>query len=382
MHETIRSLYQGIFETGAWQRSLAALCHASASTNASLVVRDRAQDRVAITHAVSYIPEAMDAYTAYYYQFDPSRPFADRLGVGDWYIDHRDVSEDVMRASPFYGEFLRGLDVSSVMSCLIDRHPAYEVYLTLQRPLDGEGYAEEDARALDWAIPHLREAVAMRERMQELAGRSRLSEGVLDRLPFGVVIFDAGGKPLLANLSGEPWVRRLMPVATVGPGDNAPLHGNGNGGADGWRFSRPFAEVMRAVSAPGALQPAQGIQATGADGRAAQIVILALTPSAQGMPGMESQTVLVAIHDHQGTPRAMPALLRELYSLTPAETRLAALLTQGVGLPDACAQLGIKRETSRTQLKSIFSKTRTGTQAQLAHLLTRLSMLLSEPARY
>jgi len=177
-----------------------------------------------------------------------------------------------------------------------------------------------------------------------------------------------------------------MPVATVGPGGAPPLHGNGNGSgngaADGWRFSRPFAEVMRAVSAPGALQPAQGIQATGADGRAAQIVILALTPSAQGMPGMESQTVLVAIHDHQGTPRAMPALLRELYSLTPAETRLAALLTQGVGLPDACAQLGIKRETSRTQLKSIFSKTRTSTQAQLAHLLTRLSMLLWEPARY
>ncbi len=52
------------------------------------------------------------------------------------------------------------------------------------------------------------------------------------------------------------------------------------------------------------------------------------------------------------------------------------LLTTGIGLPEACEQLGIRRETSRTQLKSIFTKTSTGTQAQLAHLLTRLGVVL------
>ncbi len=128
MHETIRSLYQGVFETGAWQRSLVALCGASGSSQASLIVRNRALDRVVVTHAVDYKADAMEAYTSHYYQFDPSRPFADRLGVGDWYIDHRDVGEQVIRASPFYGEFLHGLNVASVMSCLIERHPTYEIY--------------------------------------------------------------------------------------------------------------------------------------------------------------------------------------------------------------------------------------------------------------
>jgi DNA-binding CsgD family transcriptional regulator len=140
--------------------------------------------------------------------------------------------------------------------------------------------------------------------------------------------------------------------------------------------------VLRAVAAPDTLQAAQAIQAAGPDGRTAQIVTLALAPMAQSLPGMETHTVLAAIHERYGTPRAMPAILRDLFGLTPAETRLAALLTQGVGLPDACAQLGIKRETSRTQVKSIFNKTRTSTQAQLAHLLTRLSTMLTEPSRY
>jgi DNA-binding CsgD family transcriptional regulator len=376
MHETIRSLYQGVFETGAWQRSLVALCGASGSSQASLIVRNRALDRVVVTHAVDYKPDAMEAYTSHYYQFDPSRPFAERLGVGDWYIDHRDVGEQVMRASPFYGEFLRDLNIASVMSCLIERHPTYEIYLSLQRPLDANVYAEADALALDWVIPHLRDALGLRERMQELATRGRLSEDMLNRLPFGVVVFDLTGKPLFANQSGEPWVRRLMPAAFFGPRASAPTD------SAFWQFSRPFPEVLRAVAAPDTLQAAQAIQAAGPDGRTAQIVTLALAPMAQSLPGMETHTVLAAIHERYGTPRAMPAILRDLFGLTPAETRLAALLTQGVGLPDACAQLGIKRETSRTQVKSIFNKTRTSTQAQLAHLLTRLSTMLTEPSRY
>lgn len=149
-----------------------------------------------------------------------------------------------------------------------------------------------------------------------------------------------------------------------------------------WQLSRPFAEVLSAMAAPDTLQAAQAIQAAGPDGRTAQIVSLALAPMAQSLPGMETHTVLAAIHERYGTPRAMPAILRDLFGLTPAETRLAALLTQGVGLPDACVQLGIKRETSRTQVKSIFNKTHTSTQAQLAHLLTRLSTMLTEPSRY
>ncbi len=231
---------------------------------------------------MDYKPDAMEAYTSHYYQFDPSRPFAERLGVGDWYIDHRDVGEQVMRTSPFYGEFLRGLNVASVMSCLIERHPTYEIYLSLQRPLDANVYAEADALALDWVIPHLRDAIGLRERMQELAARGRLSEDMLNRLPFGVVVFDLAGKPLFANQSGEPWVRRLMQAAFLGPrasrGRTAPS-GSSHGRSP--RCSAPWPRQDT-------LQAAQAIQATGPDGRTAQIVSLALAPMAQSPPGMET----------------------------------------------------------------------------------------------
>ncbi|MNU06944.1 hypothetical protein D3C72_2523260 [compost metagenome] len=48
------------------------------------------------------------------------------------------------------------------------------------------------------------------------------------------------------------------------------------------------------------------------------------------------------------------------------------MLTAGIGLPEACARLGIRHETARSQLKAIFNKTETGSQASLAHLLSEL----------
>lgn len=370
MHETIRGLYLGVFEPLAWQRSLHALCEQSGSIQASLLVLDTRQQTVQVRHMVSRAPDNL-AILPPPYRLHSGMPVAGSMPVGGWHIDRRGTAGATASHQAFPGASLGDAALTSVMACLVDRRPAHEIYLVLQRPAGDDGYAESDARALDWAIPHLREAMALRDRAHAVATRGQVSTDLLDRLTFGVIVFSASGKVLLANAAGEPWARRLL------PGDAADSHGHG---VAGWRLSRPFADVVRTLCDPNTLQPAQAIQATGADGRAAQIVAVALTPSLYLSSEWEGQPVLVAIHETHSPPRAVPAVLRDLYGLTPAENRLAMLLTTGIGLPDACAELGIKRETARSQLKAIFTKTSTSTQAQLAHLLTRLGSILAEPA--
>src|SRR5262249_47626548 len=63
------------------------------------------------------------------------------------------------------------------------------------------------------------------------------------------------------------------------------------------------------------------------------------------------------------------ARLRELYGLTPAEARLAALLAERRNLKAAAAELGITLQTARTHLKRIFGKTAAKNQAHLVRLL-------------
>lgn len=65
-------------------------------------------------------------------------------------------------------------------------------------------------------------------------------------------------------------------------------------------------------------------------------------------------------------------LLDGLFDLTPAESRLAALIASGLGPRDAAAKLGISEATARSALKIVFSKVGVTRQNELAALLSTL----------
>jgi DNA-binding CsgD family transcriptional regulator len=67
-----------------------------------------------------------------------------------------------------------------------------------------------------------------------------------------------------------------------------------------------------------------------------------------------------------------PELLSRAFGLSPAEARLASLMSSGTSTERAADELGLARETVRNQLKSIFAKTDTHRQSELVALLSRL----------
>lgn len=83
--------------------------------------------------------------------------------------------------------------------------------------------------------------------------------------------------------------------------------------------------------------------------------------------------VILTLSETQARPRLDQGLLRHLFSLTPAEAKLANLLAQGLSPDEAGEKLGVKRATARNQLKAIFAKTDTHRQGQLVALLASLS---------
>jgi DNA-binding CsgD family transcriptional regulator len=61
-------------------------------------------------------------------------------------------------------------------------------------------------------------------------------------------------------------------------------------------------------------------------------------------------------------------VLGSRFRLTPAEARIALGIARGEPLSDIADLHGITVQTARTQLKSVFSKTRTNRQTELAVL--------------
>ena len=77
--------------------------------------------------------------------------------------------------------------------------------------------------------------------------------------------------------------------------------------------------------------------------------------------------VTIAARPHQVTMRQ--EVLRDLYRLTEAEARVVNGLVNGQALNEIADELNVSKNTIRSQLQSIFSKTQTRRQSELVNLI-------------
>lgn len=84
--------------------------------------------------------------------------------------------------------------------------------------------------------------------------------------------------------------------------------------------------------------------------------------------GARALLVISDLHN-RSQPRA--SVLAKIFGLTPAETRLASIMADGISIERAADQLGLSRATVRNQLKVVFAKTATHRQSELVALLSR-----------
>ena len=83
-------------------------------------------------------------------------------------------------------------------------------------------------------------------------------------------------------------------------------------------------------------------------------------------------TALVFVSDPAATPLSRSAILRSLYRLTPAETRIADLLAGGSEVGEVASKVGVTLETARFHVKRVLAKTNTRRQTELVRLMLSL----------
>jgi DNA-binding CsgD family transcriptional regulator len=92
-------------------------------------------------------------------------------------------------------------------------------------------------------------------------------------------------------------------------------------------------------------------------------------------PALKGASVLLVAFDPKRCEPPPPEMLTDLFGLTPAETSVALGIANGRHLAEIAAERGVKIETVRAHSKMVFGKTGTRGQAELAALLTRLTLL-------
>ncbi|MFC5556477.1 helix-turn-helix transcriptional regulator [Methylobacterium iners] len=102
------------------------------------------------------------------------------------------------------------------------------------------------------------------------------------------------------------------------------------------------------------------------------LVLQAMPLPQAGLAGPHTVVILIDLDE---LPPVRPATLEAMFGLTPAEARLAVLLTCGATPSEVARSQGLSVATVRSQLGAIFVKTRTRRQSELVALVARLSIL-------
>jgi DNA-binding CsgD family transcriptional regulator len=92
-------------------------------------------------------------------------------------------------------------------------------------------------------------------------------------------------------------------------------------------------------------------------------------------PALDSARLLLVSYDPERCQLPPPGMLTDMFGLTPAEANVAIGIVGGKQLAEIAAARGVKTGTVRVHSKTVFAKTRTRGQVELAALVTRVAFL-------
>jgi DNA-binding CsgD family transcriptional regulator len=186
--------------------------------------------------------------------------------------------------------------------------------------------------------------------------------GALESLRCGAFLLDLGGRVLSFNL---PALGCL--------GNGLKLGGGRLSAADRVTDQKLQQVVQSALTGPngGNTQTTVMVQRPARLPLATRIIRMA----------QDTPFLLLLILDAELWPEPSYEMLSQAFGLTQAETMVAIGIASGRSLAKIAADRGIKIGTVRAHLKTVFSKTHTRGQADLARVLTRLSFLVSHSER-
>lgn len=204
----------------------------------------------------------------------------------------------------------------------------------------------------------------------------------VDTLRQGLILLDAGGHLIAANAAAQRAIRQHPALDWASspepPHDRLRLQVRRS--ALQLRFERALRHCAATSPSAGAAPQVVAFP----DDRGQPTLILQLSPIALPEPNRADDAapraaVLGVLVDRASEPVLEPAMLRELFGLTEAESRVAEAYLRADTVKEVGERLGVSVNTVKTHLAAVYQKTGCTRQAQMVRLLMALSGLGDEP---
>ncbi|MES2014970.1 MAG: hypothetical protein V4484_00635 [Pseudomonadota bacterium] len=300
-----------------------------------------------------------DLYASYYNRIDPRRRALETAPVGQTfqcaaYFDQAYVDRD-----EFYQDFLIPQGFRHVIGACLQRSAEQHLFVAFNHGAGRPGFTDDEQQFFDRYNTHLRRV--MDSVMAHAPVASALaSESALQALQYGVMALDASAQIVYSN--------RLLESMYGNELHNQMHHGQ-------LAEDSELALLCRRLLQGG---PASSLRLLGAGG--AQVFVSGLRTSAGRDAASpfgnylsdRAPSVVLIFSRGNDKPSASPSQLMHMFTLSPAEARLAYELSNGATVNDYAERYSVSVATARTQLRAVLRKTGASRQQDLVRILASL----------
>ena len=280
--------------------------------------------------------------------------------VGQPILARELCDNDAFLRSGVYADCYRPEGLLDEVNIILTRTDTSMTGVALMRQARSGPFDSDHARLIRVLTPHFQRAVQVNAHVEELQAKHSALTDALDRVAFGVILVDGGGRVTLAN-------RVAQEIARQGYGLTLSTHGLGS------PFPAQAEKLHRLVAAATRTTfPSGGAMSLPRSSGRKPLSVLTCPLGRYDLDGGSRRAVAaIFITDPERQIEALPEALTRLYGLTRSEAALATLLTQGQDLSEASEHLGVLLSTVRTHLKRILEKTGTHRQTEAVVLILR-----------
>lgn len=360
--ELVAGLYDTVMQPALWQAWLERLCRKLHAPVGAMFLRFRPGSRAAGYFAVG-VREDLRGWIFRDPARDPRRVgIPIDLGPGDFTVVSEVVPRRLFLQSRFYREWMRPQGLRHCVAGFMDRSAHSVAGVGVMRREGSRTFGEAEVDLLRRLAPHVQRAI----RLLAVRGLSEVERAAAQRIGDALrlgAIFVAGSGQILA-------ASRRATALLAAPG--GPHLKDGRLVARTPAETHAFRELIAAATRPrdAAKPPVGGALALSRPGDRPPLVVLVspLRGERAEPDWTEPPVALVILRAPEEVPVPSDSELRSLFAFTPAEARVARLLTERT-VEEIAQALDVRVATVRTHVQHLLAKTGSRRQSDLVRLL-------------
>jgi DNA-binding CsgD family transcriptional regulator len=364
--EVLSKLLTGLYDAAAdpnlWDVFLQQLAQRVGATSAGLIMVDMDRDAFAVSKSWNVDPEAKRQYKEHYGSIDVWTQRAILRPEG-FVCTSAVLCPPTEMARQEYNDFLLRFSASHGMFGMVENTGESLASIGFYRDLSQPEFDSAEVQLLSFLVPHAHQAFKLHKQFSNLKAQQEGIDKALDMFPTGIVFLDARGQIVFMNRKASEIVSQRDGLLVTRNGLRA-------------ERQEESALIAKAVQQATSTSKADKLAVTGTlfvsrhARQPLQVLVCPIRDSANTALGAApSARVIAFITDPSETRRPTQDVLRTLFGLTPAECRVALLLSDGHATAKIADMVGVTSHTVRSQIKSIFSKTGVSRQSELIRLL-------------